>query len=194
MLAGNVANADRLPQRIGGLKQLFDDRLPDHADLRGGMDVAIREEHTAAELPVADGEVIHVAAVDFLGAPIGVPADDLSRRAHDRRGRQHGGAFGTDGPAVRGGQRVDHSLPHTPALMTARQHDDHIRAQHLELALHESAGTLADRDHGGHGGNADDDAEDRQAGAHLVLHKCPPGHAKCQHYVHPELTSWARCP
>ncbi len=49
------------------------------------------------------------------------------------------------------------------------QYDDHVRPEGLELALHEDACALADRDHRGDGGNADHHAQHGESGSHLVL-------------------------
>ncbi len=55
------------------------------------------------------------------------------------------------------------------AVRTAGENHDHVRAQALQLALHQVRGALADGDHRGDGGNADDHAEHGEPGAHLVL-------------------------
>ena len=56
-----------------------------------------------------------------------------------------------------------------------RHHDNDIRPQSLELALHERAGALSERDHRGDGGNADHDAQHGETGPHLVLGERPQG-------------------
>ena len=137
-------------------------------------------------LPVADRQVRRAHAGHLVGAPVRVAVDDLARGAHDGRGGQDGGALAGDGVGVGGGERglVPAPWRTPPAVAAAGEDDDHVRAQALELPLHQAAGALADRDHRGHRGDADDDAQHGQAGPHLVLAQGPQGDAKSQQQVH----------
>ena len=82
---------------------------------------------------------------------------------------------------------VGHAAPalvHRAARAAAGKDDDHVRAQALELPLHQPVGALADRDHRRDGGDADDHAEHRQGRPHLVLAQGPHGDAERHKQVH----------
>jgi hypothetical protein len=57
----------------------------------------------------------------------------------------------------------------TTGLPAPWRNNDYIGAQVFKLALNQFASACTDRDHGSHGGNTDDDSEDRQTGSHLVF-------------------------
>src|SRR5439155_9917915 len=85
---------------------------------------------------------------------------------------------------VVGSQRFYESLPHAVAALIARKDDDDVGADRLELPADQSARALADRNHCGHGRDADDDAEDGQPGAELVLRQGAESNAESEEEVH----------
>ncbi len=82
-----------------------------------------------------------------------------------------------DGVAIGAGQGRYQPLANARIPAVSGQNDDDIDAKVLKLILDERAGALADGNHRGDGGNADDNAEDGQAGAHFITRQGPQGHA-----------------
>jgi hypothetical protein len=64
-------------------------------------------------------------------------------------------------------------------VLATGENDHHIRADALQLVLHQAGRALADRDHRRHRGNADDHAQHRQPRAQLVLRESAESNAKC---------------
>ena len=93
----------------------------------------------------------------------------------------------SDGVAVGGGQGADGAA----ALMHASGLRRLLGTRPIKLVpkpcsspCDQVAGALADRDHRGDGRDADDDAQDRQGGPHLVLSQGPQGDAERQEQIH----------
>ena len=81
---------------------------------------------------------------------------------------------------------ADERLAGSPykVYMAAGNDDQHVGPQGLELPLHRQAGRLADRHQQDDGRHADDDPQNGQGGAHLVLGQRPQGHAQDEQEIH----------
>ena len=149
-------------------QRLGDDRA-EHGDLRGRADVLRREERAELGRPVADGGQVDVGAL-HLRRPVLVAGDDLRRAsstpaatywtpgtcAHRRRHprRQRGGHARALADAAR--------------LEVAGVDDDQVGAGRLDLLLDRRLRAAAERHHRDDRADADDHAEHRQGGPHLV--------------------------
>ena len=125
--------------------------------------------------PVADRHVAVRRRPYLAAAPVGVAVDDLAVEDDQRAGGDDAVALADDGVASPRGERADGAPAASgPACFLAPgKTTQHVGAEALELALHGFGGALPDRDHRRDGGDADDHAEDGQAGAELVLQQGP---------------------
>ena len=143
-------------------EQVGDHVLPEHDDVPLGAVVLVREEGAAGDVPVAHHGVVRRGA-DEGGLPVVLQVLELL--AADRL-RLHAGDVGhgrLDGGRIVDGERADRaeSLPH-PADVGAAGHDgEEVAAQALDPLRDARGGALPDGDHGDHGADADEDAEDR---------------------------------
>ena len=161
---------------IGRLKQFRDNGVPDDTDLAAGLDISLREEAAVAKTPVTNDQIVEPHAQQFARPPVRISVDYLAAAPHQRRRSEDGRAFGPDRVGVVGGDSRPRSPPMPDgAAMASRKDDNYVRAQRLELTLHQSARTLPDRDHRRHRRDPNHHAEHGQRRAHLVLPKSTDG-------------------
>ena len=87
---------------------------------------------------------------------------------------RHRGQFGRDRLGIVARQRypVAKTVAHSARVVPSRLNRDEIAAKGFDLVFDALTGPLADRHHGDHRAHADDHAQHRQRGAHLVREQC----------------------
>jgi hypothetical protein len=145
------------------------DRLPDQRDLRRRVEIGLRELAARGERPFARDQVVGRDAED-LRRPVAVAEHDLARAAQLRRRDLDLGNLARHQERVVLGKGLLRPRAHAHAARreVARQHDDEVGAQALDLVLDARLRARADRRHRDHRAHADDDAEHRQGAAQLV--------------------------
>src|ERR1019366_7918500 len=138
-------------------------------DAGGRLDVAVGEGLATLDFEVANWKVVGRGAED-LCAPVVVAVDRLDAATHGWGGERGGVAFAKDGSSVVFGEGLSVAGAHSDAGVgdAAGQHDDQIAADGIDLLFDAALRAGADRNHGNHGGDTDDDAEHGEGGAHLI--------------------------
>src|SRR5712691_2142855 len=165
----HLLDPDDLPEGLGLAEEVEGRRLADERDFGGPVDV-LRVDLTAVhDGPVARLGVVDGDALDDSG-PVEVPVHDLRRAADRGRGDLDGRDLAGDrGRVVLRDRELAAGAEPDPARGdAAREHDEEIRAEALNLLGHARLGAGADADHRDDGGDADDDAEHRERAPKLV--------------------------
>jgi hypothetical protein len=176
-----VAHADRLAGRVDELaEQRLGDVVTQHENLGRRSDVVLGEEAAEFDPPGPDVRHVDVGALD-AGVPVLVAEDDLlaradffgyplqiRQRAQDRcviRTQANGGAA---------------AAPDAAHVRAARPYRDQVGARGAHLLLDGGLRAGAERDQRDDGRHADDHAQHRERGPHLVtgqgLERDPNGH------------------
>ena len=160
-LAGQVAQADPLPERILVAKQVALHGRADHAHGLARLLLGRRERAAGRRGPLLGREIIRGRAVD-RGGPV-------RRVAHGEPGRlRHGDRRDDARDLVADGSDVVHlevGRRRTAAAATkslSRTNLEQVRAEPGDLLAHCRRRALAERHHGDDRGDADDDAEHGQ--------------------------------
>src|SRR5207253_10189316 len=172
----DLLDADDLAHGLGLSEEVERRRRAEERHLRRAVDVLLEDRTAFVDGPVARLEVRGRHPLD-LGGPVEVAVDDLRVAAHRPRGRLYARDLTGDrrGVVLRDRELAAHSEPDTGAVRAARQHDDQVRPEALDLLDDAGLGSGADAHHGDHRADADDDAEHRQGAPELVDSKSPPG-------------------
>ena len=121
------------------------------------------------DLPAAGDEVVAVDGLDG-GRPVEVAHHGLAVAAQGWRGGDDFGDFALEGDGIGFGEALLGTYGRSGAAAAggAGAHHEDVAAHGLNLAIDFGLGAGAHRDHGDDGGDADDDAEDRQRAAQEV--------------------------
>ena len=169
---GHAVDADLLADGVFALEEVFFDVRADEADVRGVVVVGLRE---AAAFD--DVEVLHLGHEGGVAANLGVRAglrevDDLADGRLERANLRAGRALGLHGAELL--QRDDLALLVLQVLLVAggesrflRDGED-VRALVVDLGGNVDVRAVDQRDDGDDRRNADDHANEREHGAHLV--------------------------
>ena len=163
-LKRNVPDPDHLPHRIcRRTEQLVDHGLTQDRHLRAPVHVGLGEEAAPGRGPGANLEVLGSRSGDG-GAPVLVLAEDLGHGPQGRRSESDSGNFVLYSPKIVPGEGWHGSKAAAGSAggSAARHHDEKTGAHGGEGLLDPRLGSLADRHHGDHGGDADDHAQHRQ--------------------------------
>ncbi len=145
------------------------DGLAEHRDLGRARHVLRAEEAADPRRPRADERQVDVGALDAR-EPVLIAGDDL--RLHADAGRQilHARHLVADRVGVLRRQRARRAraAAHAALRRVAGVDGDHVGAGALDLIFDHRLRAVAHRHERDHGRHADDHAEHRQAGPHLV--------------------------
>ena len=165
----NAANAHGFAHRVRFAEQRTGDRLSEQHDLGPRVDLRLVETLAAGHFPLARLEELGGGALDLRG-PVAVAVDHLSAAAQRRRGGLHGGNLPLQRIRVVFSDRWlrPGSLARAAQREVAREDDDEIRSEALDLVLDARLRTGTHGDHRDHRADADDDAEHRERRPELV--------------------------
>ncbi len=165
----DLLDPDDLAERVGVAEQVEGRGLAQQRHLGGAIDVLGADGSPGQHDPVARLEVVAGDALD-AGGPVEVAEHDLSVTPHRGGGHLNGRDLAGDGGRVVLGDRELRALPdaHPARRHRARQHDDEVGAQALDLLGHPGGGAGPDRHHGDDRADADDDAEHGERAPQLV--------------------------
>ena len=151
-------------------KKILSHRFAEHGHLSIRAHVVRREEVARRRLPVADGLVVGVDAVDRR-APVAGRSDDHRAAGDDRRDRGDVLRLAADLVDVLEAEIRERrgALADAARLRGSGRDHDHVRAEVVDLLADAGARAVADRHHHDDRGHADDDAQHGQRRAHLVL-------------------------
>ena len=160
-------------QRIVVTKETFRYCLSDHTYLGCAANFLLIEVSTGSQSPVANFEHVFIGSINSC-RPVLITVDNLRTAVEHRSGCLDGGAFISDGICVGAGQILSRAAGQADAAAGrgARDNYDQVASDGGNLFGNFVACAFADGQHGNYRGDADNNAQHRQAGTHFVYAKC----------------------
>ena len=164
-----VVDADVLPDRVLAAEEVRGDGRTDDGDALTLVVVGLRDEGADRQRERANRHVLGRHAHDD-GVPVLIAVDDLIGALHDGRNVVDVLDLLLDRYGIVVFERLARSCrtANTTRVRRARRDDEHVAAETRHRVLNVALDPHADGDHGDNGGDANDDAEHGEDGAHFV--------------------------
>src|SRR5262249_54398635 len=178
-------DADHLAERVGVTEEVLRGRLAEERDLRRAVHIFARDEAARDDAPLAHLGVIRRHPLD-TGRPVEVAVYDLRVPTHGwGRGLDEGNLSRDRGGVLLGDGELA-ALAHPDAARggAAREHDDQVGSEALDLLGDPRLGAGPDTHHRDHRADADDDAQHGERAPQLVHPQGPQGDARALQRVH----------
>ncbi len=189
---GGPLDPHDLPHRVLGAEQVVGHRLPEQADLRGGLGLLRGEVPPGHDDPLAHLQELGGASLEDR-APVLVPVYHGPAGPHGGGGCPDRGELPPDGARVRHRQRgrAAESRPQPSRRGAPRNHEEQVRPHGGDLGGDPLVRSRADRHHDDDRRHADDHPQHREDGAHLVRAQRAEGDLSRGQEVHPAVSRGA---
>src|SRR5207249_1143354 len=172
----DLLDPDDLADRVGLAEEVEGRRLAEESHLRRAVDVLLEDRAALDDGPLTRLEVRGRDPLD-LGGPVQIAVDDLRRATNRWRGCLHDRDLAGDrhGIVFRDRELAPRAEPDAGAVGAAREDNDQVRPEALDLLGHAGLGARPDPHHRNHGADPDDDAQHRERAPELVDAERPAG-------------------